>query len=87
MADFGCSPHFEHNFSMKTFLKQYSINWPSLNIRSQLLSKISNNMYFETPAYTLYDVMKFECYLQSTPPAMADRAEMRGRRKYKKFNT
>ena len=21
--------------------------------------------------------MKFECYLQSTPPAMADRAEMR----------
>ena len=44
-------------------------------------------MYFETPAYALCDVMKCECYLQSTLLAMTDRAEMRGRRKYKEINT
>ena len=44
-------------------------------------------MYFETPALTLYGAMKFQCYLQSTPPAMADRAEMRGRKKERNKKT
>ena len=50
--------------------------WQSFKIRSQLLSEISINMYFEILAKTLYDVMNFESFLQTILPAMADRAEI-----------
>ena len=50
--------------------------WPSFKVRSQQLSEISINMYFEILAKALYDVMNFESFLQTILPAMADRAEI-----------
>ena len=56
---------------------------PIFNVISQLVLEISNNMYFET-----FDVIRHFFFFQTfLLPTMADRADVRGRRKYKKFNT
>ena len=60
---------------------------PSFNVyRSQLLSEISVNMYFEIIAQPFHDVINFEIFIQPTLAAMADRAERRGREKNEKHD-
>ena len=55
--------HFVHDFSTKTFVMLYSINWPNLIVWLPLLLEILSNMCIAIVYYPGCDVMDFEVNL------------------------
>ena len=73
------SVYFQHDFSIKMFLTEYSINRQSFNATPYFFLKISNKMCYHVFIQTVDDIINFKIFLGSTCKAMADREKKRGR--------
>ena len=85
--ELGCCTHFVHNFSIETFLKYYSTNWASLKSDLNYFPRYSSECILKLLLrhfMTSWNVnVTFNQLLLQWP----NRAEMKGRRKYKEINT
>ena len=72
------SAHFLHDFTIKMFLIQLSVNGQSFIVTLYFFLKISNKMCYEVLIQTVDDI-NFKISLGSTSKAMADREKKKGR--------
>ena len=77
-----------HIFPIKIFLKYYSNTWPSFNIRTSFLHKISNNLHFKVKVQTHYEVINLRIYLQSASSKFSNGSlrKKEGNREVQKLN-
>ena len=66
---------FLHDFSIKTFLTQYSINWQSFNVILFFTSHDIKQNVLLSSYLDNWDVINFKICLQSSSKAMADREQ------------
>ena len=78
--------HFQHDFSIKMFLFEYSINEQSFNVTLYFFLKISKKCVIMFLFRPLMDVINLKIFLGSACKAIADREKKRGRRKYTNLN-
>ena len=56
--------HFVRDFSSKTFLKLYSINWPNFIVWFSLLLEVPDNIYNVINYFPVFDAINFEIKLK-----------------------